>query len=68
MYGQHAEDITEWLTTVKWASSPVVSARTLSEVMRTLVDAAVLEEGELLPPETLVSHLTRDGDPHADAV
>lgn len=68
MYGQHEEDIVEWLTTVKWASSPVVSSGTLAQVMSALVDAAVLDKEELLPPATLMSHLTKDGDPHADAV
>ena len=68
MYGQHEADINEWLAGVRWASSTDVSHQTLTQVMRALVDAAILTENELLPPSALVSALSRDADPDANAV
>ena len=52
----------------RWASSTDVSHQTLTQVMRALVDAAILTENELLPPSALVSALSRDADPDANAV
>ena len=68
MYGQHEEDIREWLTGVRWACGPEVSHATLSQVMRALVDAAILTEDDLLPPASFVSGVTCDADPDAEAV
>jgi len=63
MYGQHEEDVTEWLGGVRWSSRPVVSHATLSQVMNSLVDAGILTPEELLPPSALLSSLTSDGEP-----
>jgi len=63
MYGQYETDVAEWLGGVRWSSRPVVSHATLEQVMQSLVDAAVLQPSELLPPGALVSELTADGEP-----
>ena len=63
MYGQHEKDVVEWLKGVRWCCRPTVSHAIIKDVMRSLVDAAVLKPSELLPPSALLSSLTRDEVP-----
>ena len=68
MYAQEPEDIIEWLGGVRWCAKPVVPHGTLEHVMDSLVEAGVLQRDERLPAGALVSALSIDGDPSADAV
>ena len=55
MYGQHEKDVVEWLKGVRWCCRPTVSHAIIKDVMRSLVDAAVLKPSELLPPSALLA-------------
>ena len=68
MYAQTPEDIAEWMQGMRWSAKPLVSTSTLAHVMASLVDAGVLKRDQLLDPADLISHLSSDGDPAADAV
>lgn len=59
-YQQQEADIREWISGVRWDCRPVVDQGVLSRVMQALVEAQVLEKGELAPPSQLVSSHTSD--------
>ena len=59
-YHLKSDDVAEWLTGVKWGPGVRMPTSVIDECTRALLEAGVLEKGEVRPYSEVVSDWTRD--------
>ena len=59
-YHLKSDDVAEWLTGVKWDPGVRMPTQVIDDCTRALLEAGVLEQGEVKPYGEVVSDWTRD--------